>query len=296
MSLIPNFPQNLLDVHHHWHDPSAHAGSPGGRVHAFGTPGGGLEFLQFHHDFVAQFHAWYDGQPFADQNAVAAWIALPAAIKNGAVTGWGAVQASQETRISTNNPTFASEDDLGTYIEGGIHGWIHGAAASAFNEPEVGTFHSPRSTYFYQIHGWVDYWWSQWKAGQKNIIKETKDHKEAIKEHKEFIKEHKDFLKDHKELVKEHKEFVKEHKEFVKEVPDKPIKEKDKDIFEGGGRPDFGVDPIMEGLARRISNMEMAVATGQAFIRPAERPDVGSQALKSGDMLTNTSKDGKPKG
>jgi hypothetical protein len=63
MSLIPNFPQNLLDEHHHWHDPNAHSGTPGGRANGFGTPGGGLEFLQFHRDFLVRFHAWYDTHP-----------------------------------------------------------------------------------------------------------------------------------------------------------------------------------------------------------------------------------------
>jgi Bacterial pre-peptidase C-terminal domain len=166
MSLIPNFPQNLLDVHHHWHDPNAHPGTPGGRVNGFGTPGGGLEFLQFHRDFVAQFHIWYDTQPFADPVAVAPWTSIPAALKNPALTGWNATLAVQEARITTNSPAFTTADELGTYIEGGIHGWIHSATAIAFNEPVVANFHSPQSTYFYQIHGLVDGWWQVWESGR----------------------------------------------------------------------------------------------------------------------------------
>jgi hypothetical protein len=278
MAIIPNFPQNLLDMHHHWHDPSAHPGAPGGRQHPFGTTGAGLEFLQFHRDFVTQFHAWYDVQPFgtapfnvapfltqADaQAAVAPWTSIPAEIKNGAVTGWGGVQVAQEARLTTLSPPFASADDLGTYIEGGIHGWIHGAAAAAFNEPIVGTFHSPLSTYFYGIHGLVDYWWRQWERAQKSWIKDIIDSKARLKE-----------FKDNKEIIKEHKEFkefTKEHKEF-KEI-EKPQKEKDKekDIFEGGGFPGGGGDPAE--LARRLSDLEVKV-TQQAFIQPQERPMVG---------------------
>lgn len=166
MALIPNFPRNLLDMHHHWHDPNAHPGSPGGRVNPFGTSGAGLEFLQFHRDFVVQFHAWYDTQPFADQSLVTPWTTIPAALKDPAVTGWNSTRAAQENRIITNNPPFSSEDALGTYIEGGIHGWIHPATADAFNEPIVANLHSPQSTYFYQIHGLVDKWWRDYVTAQ----------------------------------------------------------------------------------------------------------------------------------
>jgi hypothetical protein len=165
MALIPNFPQNLLDMHHHWHDPSQHPGSPGGRVNPFGTPGAGLEFLQFHREFVRLVHLWYDSQPFADQALVTPWTAIPTALK-GTGTGWTAALAAQESRIVSNNPPFASEDALGTFIESGIHAWIHGGTALAFNEPTVAGFHSPLSTYFYQIHGLVDKWWRDYVGGQ----------------------------------------------------------------------------------------------------------------------------------
>lgn len=203
MAVIPGFPQDLLDTHHHWHNPAAHAGAPGGRVHPFGTPGGGLEFLQFHRDFVVQFHAWYDSLPFgtAPYNvspfqtsasaaaAVHGWTAIPAALKAPMVTGWGSVQVAQEARLTSFMPPFASADDLGTYIEGGIHAWIHGAAASAYGEPVVGTLHSPQSTYFYGIHGLVDYWWRQWQATQKSHFKDIADTKLHLKEHMKEVKE-----------------------------------------------------------------------------------------------------------
>ena len=134
MAVIPNFPQSLLDMHHHWHDPSMHPGAPGGRVHPFGTSGAGLEFLQFHRDFMAQFHAWYNAQPFGTapfntapfqssasaQAAVGAWSSIPTPVKNGSVTGWGSVQAAQEARLTTLSPPFASADDLGSDLAPGI--------------------------------------------------------------------------------------------------------------------------------------------------------------------------------
>jgi hypothetical protein len=288
MAVIPNFPQNLLDMHHHWHDPTAHPGSPGGRVHPFGTTGGGLEFLQFHHDYMAQFHAWYDTQPFGTapfntppfqtgasaQAAVVGWTSVPAALKNGAVTGWGGVQIAQEARLTTLTPGFSSDDDIGNYIEGGIHGWIHGAAAAAFNEPVVGTFHSPQSTYFYGIHGLVDYWWQQWRKTQKPRIKDLADAKFHVKE-----------FKDHKEIIKEGKEL-----RFEKLQLEKPFKEKDKDIFEGGGVIDpgdpavlaagVGRDPLTD-LHQRLTDLETKF-TQRAFIDMTQRPAVGAAAHAEG--------------
>jgi len=166
MALIPNFPQDLLDMHHHWHDPNAHPGAPGGRTRGFETPGGGLEFLQFHRDFMRQvFNRWNEARPPIDPAAIAPWNSIPEVMKNGNI-GWNATRAAQEARITTNNSPFATADALGTYIEGGIHGWLHSAAAVAFNEPVVANLHSPQSTYFYQIHGLVDKWWSDWESGR----------------------------------------------------------------------------------------------------------------------------------
>src|SRR5262249_31792895 len=143
--------------------------------------------------------------------------------------------------------------------------WIHGAAASAFSEPTVGTLHSPLSTYFYGIHGLVDYWWKQWEKLQKRALKDIIDSKVRVKE-----------FKDHKEFFKEHKELIAD-----KIQPDKHIKEKDKDIFEAGGLPVEGGDPgwLLSDLDRRISDLEIRV-TQQAFIRPEERPPVGEAANK----------------
>ena len=154
------------------------------------------------------------------------------------------------------------EGKVSSYIEGGIHGWIHGATAAAFNETVVGTFHSPLSSYFYGIHGLVDGWWRHWDATQKRPLKEVIDTKIRIKEHKEFIKEH-------KELV------------FEKLQPEKFQKEKDKDkdIFEGGF-PGGGGDPApwpLSELERRLADVETLVSR-QAFIQPQERPAVGAAA------------------
>jgi hypothetical protein len=269
---IPNFPQNLSDLHHAWHTPGGAHGLPP-RAIPFGQPGSGLEFFTFHRTYIAQFHAWYDVQPDADQAAVAAWTAIPAELKDPAVTGWDGTRQVQEQRIVSNNPPFADADDLGQYVEGGIHGWLHGAAAAAYGESILNTFHSPQSTYFWQLHGLVDHWWTQFQP-PKSLIKDVIDSKGHQKA-------------EIKEIEKVRvKEAIKEHiKEAIKERPEKPqFKEwkeiKEKDIFEGGfeeierGDPaPFG--PVLSELAQRLQILEGQVARGQAFIRPEERPDVG---------------------
>jgi hypothetical protein len=283
MALIPNFPQNLLDLHHNWHQTGSHPG-PGARVHPFGTTGGGLEFLQFHRDYVAQVLAWYNALPFGTapynvapfqtlasaQAAAASWTSIPAALKNGAVTGWGGVQIAQEARLTTLTPTFASVDDLGEYIEGGIHVFLHNASAVAFNEPTVGTFHSPLSTIFYGIHGLVDLWWRNWAATQRFNKSIRKDFKEIHKEFKEI-----------------HKEIIKDQKELIFEKPfEKPFKEKDKDLVEAGGIQQIGDPALLAGagvaasggdLERRVRDLEIKVSQ-QAFITPLERPMLGEAA------------------
>src|SRR5215217_173575 len=160
MPQIPNFPQNLTDEHHAWHQPGVHPGLPT-RIIPQGQAGSGLEFLSFHRTFIAKFHAWYDAQPNADQAAVAPWNAIPSLLKQSAL-GWNSSRIAEEARI--NDPSsFASEDALGIFIENGIHGWLHSAAANAFNEPILFTLHSNENTHFYQLHGLVDAWWERYR-------------------------------------------------------------------------------------------------------------------------------------
>lgn len=268
MPEIPNFPQNLADVHHSWHSPAAHPGGMG-RAIPFGQSGSGLEFFTFHRDFIAQFRAWYDVQPGADQAAVAPWTAIPTELKDPAVTGWDSTRQIQEQRIVSNSPPFADADELGQYIEGGIHGWLHGAARAAYGEAVLSNYHSPQSTYFWQLHGLVDHWWSQFQP-PKSVIKDAIDPKGLRKAE---VKE-----------VPEKLRFKENAKEAIKERPEKPqIKEwkeiKEKDVFEGPEEIERGdpqpFAPLLSELAQRLQILEGQVARGRAFIRPEQRPDVG---------------------
>ena len=159
MSLIPNFPDAFTDEHHSWHNGS-HPGFPMRSIPQ-GQPGSGLEFLTFHRNYMAKVLVWYRQQTNADLLAVAPWTAIPSALKATAL--WNAQHQAEEQRITTLTPPFASEDAFGIFIETGIHNnFIHGATAAAFNELIVGSLHSPQSTFFYQIHGLVNNWWTIW--------------------------------------------------------------------------------------------------------------------------------------
>ena len=118
----------------------------------------------------------------------------------------------------------------------------------------------------------------------KEVIKE-KEVKEA-KEAKEFVKD-KELAKELKDGRKEGKE-IKEFKEFkeVKERPDKHLKEKDKekDVFEGGGIRDRVLQPTAAGaggdMEARIAHVEAMVESLVHFIHGELRPDLSSSALR----------------
>ena len=77
------------------------------------------------------------------------------------MVGWNATRAQQELQLNdiSNFPTL---DSLGRFLEWGLHGWLHQASAQMWNEPVLLTFESPRSTYFWQLHGLIDHWRQSW--------------------------------------------------------------------------------------------------------------------------------------
>jgi hypothetical protein len=170
MAIIPNFPPDLLDQHHKWHEPNQHPLLAPLRKHLMGSAGGGTEFLVFHRNFSAQALAWYNTTTFTTDpfdkaskkaSLVAPWTAIPADMK--ALPEYASWKAD-DIRLESGFPNFANDDDLGFFIESRIHNlFLHGAASTVFNEPEVKSLHSPESTLFYKIHGLVDYWWSKWQ-------------------------------------------------------------------------------------------------------------------------------------
>ena len=106
-----------------------------------------------------------------------------------------------------------------------------------------------------------------------------------LKWHKELKPEIKEKI-EIKELKWERKEKF-EIKENIKpEIDHKGlkelIKEKDKDLIEGGGKILVEGDPyrLLGKIAERIDQLEHDVGIGRAFIRPEERPDLGGNLPK----------------
>jgi len=127
---MPNvpLPDDLMNEHMNWHQYPGHPEMGGRSIDPWPpganspTPGSGLEFLTFHQNFLAQFHAWYDNQPFADPAAVAPWSQIPDALKQVPSPPldpsfvWSSDWASQEDRIENNPLSFQSADELGMFI------------------------------------------------------------------------------------------------------------------------------------------------------------------------------------
>jgi len=275
MPTIPNFPADLLDQHHHWHVPSEHPGAGPGRTHAMGTPGGGLEFLTFHRNYDAQVLAWYNATSFGvapfnnvvqKAQLVAPWTSVPPELQaDGDWSSWSADGA----RLSSGTPDFATADELGTFIEVGIHNnFLHGATSAAFGESIVGSFHSPQSTLFYKIHGLVDHWWSLWQRRHKMKIKELM---------KEITLEidRKRVVIDAKRVIDEGpKNRIAEVKAFADEV--KPVG------LEAFDDPRELGDPVVNVLNERLQRIESRVfpRAVKTFIQPDERPEVGEHVAK----------------
>ncbi len=266
---------NIRDRHHAWHSfPGGTHGFPSRSIQQ-GLPGSGNEFLSFHRNLMNEFFTWNNVHGAVNATLLAAWNAIPPVLKTTAL-GWTTGLQNAENRINTNIPSFANADALGIHIETTIHNWIHGAVGGSSlpmdpgESPIISGFHSVQSTYFYQIHGLVQFWWDQWLSRRGIITKRIVDsvtHKLLIKEN---LKEH---LKDTKDSIFEGK-------------PIKEFKEKDKDIFE---QPKFMVetvdireinDPVFMKLNEKIAELEKIVK-GKAFIKSEERPDVGKQKQKS---------------
>jgi hypothetical protein len=183
MPAIPQFPSDLADLHHAWHQPAAHPDLPT-RLHPMGSQGGGNEFLTFHRDFMVMALDWYNHHVFTEDifddpghkaSLVAPWGAVPVEMRNHDLAEW-AHWEDDDARLDHDPknppvaPDFVDNDDIGFFIESGIHNnFLHPMAALVYNEPIVDTFHSVESTYFYKIHGLVQHWWSLW--ARRNVFR-----------------------------------------------------------------------------------------------------------------------------
>lgn len=154
MTIIPNFPEELLEEHMRWH----HARDAVDIDHP--PTGYGLEFLTFHRQFVRKVLDWYTAAGL-DQRLVEPWPSVPEPIRQAPCYNLEA-----EARILQRPETFATADELGRFIESsGIHGCIHEVAAELYGDPDINDFDvAPRDTVFYNIHRMIDNWWRNWEG------------------------------------------------------------------------------------------------------------------------------------
>ncbi len=173
MAIIQNIPQTMIVEHINWHSRPGNPAAGGRRINPWppfgGGPaaGSGEEFLVWHEGFVARFHQWVNNLPQGQRPPAAsieAWRTIPQGLKMS-MLGWNAERADDEVRLSDMS-NFSSLDALGRALEWGLHGWLHNAAAGMWSEPVLLSFESPRSSYFWQLHGLIDHWRQQWVDAQ----------------------------------------------------------------------------------------------------------------------------------
>lgn len=178
MAIINNIPQAIIDEHIAWHSLPGNPSGGGRSINPFPpigrrpALGSGEEFLVWHRGFVERFNHWVSNLPENQRplaNEITPWQAIPQMLKMS-MLGWNNTLASEEQQLSDMS-NFASLDELGRFLEWSLHGFLHNAATGMWNEPILLSFESPRSTYFWQLHGLIDYWRKQWV--EKDIPEEN---------------------------------------------------------------------------------------------------------------------------
>lgn len=174
MPNINNIPQEIIDEHIAWHERPGNPSEGGRSINPFPpfgrrpALGSGEEFLNWHQGFVQRFHDWVNGLPNNEQpsaNDIAPWRAIPQMLKMSMLR-WN-VNLANEEQLLQDMSNFDSLDDLGRFLEWSLHGFLHNAASGMWNEPILLSFESPRSTYFWRLHGLIDHWRQQWVDNQQ---------------------------------------------------------------------------------------------------------------------------------
>lgn len=164
----------MIDEHIAWHTREGNPSAGGRRIDPnppFGRQpalGSGEEFLVWHQGFVQRFNQWVNSLPATSRpssDSIIPWRSIPRMLKMS-VQGWNRNFANEE-RLLENMANFSSLDDLGRFLEWSLHGFLHNAASGMWNEPVLLSFESPRSSYFWQLHGLIDHWRQQWLDEQQ---------------------------------------------------------------------------------------------------------------------------------
>lgn len=129
----------------------------------------GEDFLLWHRNYLERLRDEYERQRLTSN--IAPWYRLPPEMKDSR-NGWTAALQTAETNIRNlvngSGQRFASLDEFGTYLENFYHNSLHAIAQRAYGESVVGGFMSPRSTYFFKIHGLVEHHLQRFLLGDFN--------------------------------------------------------------------------------------------------------------------------------
>jgi hypothetical protein len=129
----------------------------------------GEDFLLWHRAYVHRLRAEFQRQGRTEN--IQTWYGLPSEMKSTA-NGWNSSLQTAENNIyalkNASGNRFASLDEFGTYVENSYHGSLHGIATSAYGESVISSFMSPQSTYFFKIHGLIDWHLSRFLRGDFN--------------------------------------------------------------------------------------------------------------------------------
>jgi len=170
MSIINNIPQAMITEHVAWHMRPGNPSAGGREIDPFPpvgprpAPGSGEEFLVWHQGYVERFRTWVQTLPAAERDQfetdTASWTAVPQMLKMS-MLGWNTTLADEERQLSDMS-NFETLDELGQFLEWSLHGFLHNAASDMNMEPVLLGFESPRSTFFWQLHGLIDHWRQAW--------------------------------------------------------------------------------------------------------------------------------------
>ena len=163
MAEINNFPEEMLTEHEHWHmrpgNPSGGGRAinpwpPTGRSPALGS---GEEFLNWHNGFIDRFRNWVADLPEAQRpTGTEPWMEIPGMLKMRMV-GWNSNLAAEDRQLQ-DMTNFETLDELGRFLEWSLHGHLHSSASQVWGDTILMSFRSPKSTYFWQLHGLIDQW------------------------------------------------------------------------------------------------------------------------------------------
>lgn len=139
--VVIEVPENMIIDHVNWHSKRP---EDGGRNISRGQKGSGEEFLVWHKWFIARYNRWRkrSGKPILEP-----WSEIPSELN------------LIYPKFNPPNPrSFDTLDGFGIFLEDGVHGILHDKAALVYDEPILRTLESPRSSYFWQLHGLVNNW------------------------------------------------------------------------------------------------------------------------------------------